>query len=192
MTETSRGTKHASAVALAVSLALLSFVAVPAVRAQGAMQAAPQDSTPNVQLTPDQAARAKSLGKRVKCMCGGCDDAAGLCTHSGGAFAGPCDVAKGELKEIAQRVARGDSDDLILQSFVQEYGPTVLIEPPKSGFNWLAWIMPVLVPLLALLMAVWAILRWRQKAALAPASGPPISADLLERARRAADRESDE
>lgn len=167
-------------------------VYAPAARAQAGMQAAPQDSTPDVQLSVDQAARAKSLGKRVKCMCGGCDDAAGLCTHSGGAFAGPCDVAKGELKEIAQRVARGDSDDLILQSFVQEYGPTVLIEPPKSGFNWLAWIMPVAFPIVALLLVLWAVLRWRHKSALATASGPPISADLLERARRAADRESDE
>jgi cytochrome c-type biogenesis protein CcmH len=123
-------------------------------------------------------------------MCGGCDDAAGLCTHSGGAFAGPCDTAKAELKEIARRVARGDSDDLILQSFVQEYGPTVLIEPPKSGFNWLAWIMPVAFPLVALLL-VWQVVgRWRRRAALAPRSGPPLSADLMERARREAEQRS--
>ena len=32
-------------------------------------------------------------------------------------------------------VARNDSDDLILQAFVQEYGPTVLAEPPTKGFN---------------------------------------------------------
>ena len=145
-----------------------------------------------VQLTPEQTARAKSLGKRVKCMCGGCNDAAGLCTHGGGAFAGPCDTAKAELKEIDQRVARGDSDDLILQSFVQEYGPTVLLEPPKAGFDWLAWIMPVVVPIVALLLVVLVVRRWHQRAALAPASGPPLSAELLERARRAVNKESDE
>jgi cytochrome c-type biogenesis protein CcmH len=159
---------------------------------QLAPNATPPDATPTVQLTPEQAARAKSLGKRVKCMCGGCDDAAGLCTHSGGAFAGPCDTAKAELKEIDARVARGDSDSLILQSFVQEYGPTVLIEPPKSGFDWLAWIMPVAFPIVALFL-VWQVLRkWHRRAALAPASGPPISAEMLERARREADKESDE
>jgi cytochrome c-type biogenesis protein CcmH/NrfF len=159
---------------------------------QLAPNAAPPDSQLAVQLTPEQAARAKSLGKRVKCMCGGCDDAAGLCTHSGGAFAGPCDTAKAELKEIDARVARGDSDSLILQSFVQEYGPTVLIEPPKAGFDWLAWIMPVLFPFVALLL-VWQVVRkWHRRAALAPASGPPLSAEMMDRARREADKESDE
>ncbi|MGC2331627.1 MAG: cytochrome c-type biogenesis protein CcmH, partial [Candidatus Acidiferrales bacterium] len=159
---------------------------------QLAPNATPPDATPAVHLTPEQAARAKSLGKRVKCMCGGCDDAAGMCTHSGGAFAGPCDTAKAELKEIDARVARGDSDSLILQSFVQEYGPTVLIEPPKAGFDWLAWIMPVAFPLVALFL-VWQVVRkWHRRATLAPASGPPLPAEIMERARREADEESDE
>jgi cytochrome c-type biogenesis protein CcmH len=175
--------------ALALTAAL---VCEAAPRAEEATQAAQPDVTPAVQLTPAQAARAKSLGKRVKCMCGGCDDAAGMCTHSGGAFAGPCDTAKAELKEIDQRVARGDSDDLILQSFVQEYGPTVLIEPPKSGFDWLAWIMPVAFPFVALLLVWQVVRRWHRRAALAPASGPPLSAELMDRARQEADKESDE
>jgi cytochrome c-type biogenesis protein CcmH/NrfF len=186
-----------------ILLAALGLGLAPAVRAQDsqaaqqdsqrlAPNAAPPDTQAVVQLTPEQAARAKSLGKRVKCMCGGCDDAAGLCTHSGGAFAGPCDTAKAELKEIDQRVARGDSDSLILQSFVQEYGPTVLIEPPKAGFDWLAWIMPVLFPFVALLL-VWQVVRkWHRRAALAPASGPPLSDEMMDRARREADKESDE
>jgi cytochrome c-type biogenesis protein CcmH/NrfF len=159
---------------------------------QLAPNATPPDDTPAVALTPPQAARAKSLGKRVKCMCGGCDDAAGMCTHSGGAFAGPCDTAKAELKEIDRRVSRGDSDDLILQSFVQEYGPTVLIEPPKAGFDWLVWIMPVVFPIVALILVWQVVRRWHRRAELAPASGPPVSADLMERARRAADKEPDE
>jgi len=200
------GRRNFSALATALLFVLASLAAVPAARAQDNSQtsesqqesrqlapnATPPGDTPGVALTPAQSARAKSLGKRVKCMCGGCDDAAGMCTHSGGAFAGPCDTAKAELKEIDQRVARGDSDDLILQSFVQEYGPTVLIEPPKSGFDWLAWIMPVVFPLVALLLVVWVVRRWHHKAALAPASGPPISPELIERARHASDRDSDE
>jgi cytochrome c-type biogenesis protein CcmH len=159
---------------------------------QVAPNATPADETPAVALSPAQTTRAKSLGKRVKCMCGGCDDAAGMCTHSGGAFAGPCDTAKAELKEIDQRVARGDSDDLILQSFVQEYGPTVLIEPPKAGFDWLVWIMPVLFPFVAVILVWQVVRRWHRRAELAPASGPAIPADLIERARQAASKESDE
>ena len=62
---------------------------------------------------------------------------------------------EGNAKRSDAARRRGDSDDLILQSFVQEYGPTVLSEPPpKKGFNWLAWIVPIAAPLLALLLAL--------------------------------------
>jgi cytochrome c-type biogenesis protein CcmH/NrfF len=139
-----------------------------------------------------QTDRAKSLGKRVKCMCGGCEDAAGLCTHGGGDFAGPCDTAKAELKEVDAGVARGDSDDLILQSSVQEYGSTVLVEPPKSGFSWLVWIAPIAAPLIAFFLIWEVVRRWRHRAALAPAGGPAISPDLLARARSEAAKDPNE
>ena len=139
----------------------------------------------------DNADRAKALSKKVMCMCGGCNDTAGTCNHTGGAFSGPCDTAKAMQKEVADRVARGDSDDLILQSFVQEYGPTVLPEPPKKGFTWLVWVMPILAPLVALYLIWEVVRRWRRQT-LAPAGGPPVSPELLDRARREVERESDE
>jgi cytochrome c-type biogenesis protein CcmH/NrfF len=96
------------------------------------------------------------------------------------------------LKELDDRVARGDSDDLVLQSFIQEYGQTVLVDPPKTGFTGLVWIMPIVAPLLALYLIWELVRRWRHKAVLAPAGGPAISADLIERARREADKEENE
>ena len=69
--------------------------------------------------TQAQDDRAHQVGKKVKCMCGGCNDSAGTCFHVGGAFSGPCETAKGMLKKIDQQIAHGDSDDLIVQSFVQ-------------------------------------------------------------------------
>jgi cytochrome c-type biogenesis protein CcmH len=145
---------------------------------------AQQTDAPAPVLNAQQAARGQALGKRMKCMCGGCDDAAGMCTHSGGSFAGPCDTAKAELKEVDARVARGESDDLISQDFVQEYGPTVLVEPPKRGFSWLAWIMPVAFPIIAVLLVWGVVQRWRERAALTLAGGPPIDPELLARAHR--------
>jgi cytochrome c-type biogenesis protein CcmH/NrfF len=140
----------------------------------------------------EDAARAKALSKKVMCMCGGCNDTAGTCNHTGGAFSGPCDTAKAMQKEVAQRVDRGDSDDLILQSFVQEYGPTVLPDPPKKGFTWLVWIAPIAAPLIALFLIWEVVRRWRRRMELAPAGGPGISPELLDRARRESDKESDE
>ncbi len=140
-----------------------------------------------------QEARSRALSLKLRCMCGGCDDTVGTCKHSGGPFAGPCDAAaKPMLKEINERIARGESDDLILQDFVQEYGPTVLISPPAKGFNWLVWIAPVLLPILAVALVWEVVRRWRRRAVLAPAGGPAISPELIDRARREAGKEIDE
>ncbi len=91
------------------------------------------------------APRAKKLANGLKCMCGGCEDSAGQCSHPGGSFSGPCETARGMQKDLDDRVAKNESDDAILAAYVTQYGPTVLVEPPKKGFDLLAWIMPVLV-----------------------------------------------
>jgi cytochrome c-type biogenesis protein CcmH/NrfF len=133
--------------------------------------------------------RAKALSKRVLCMCGGCEDSAGLCNHPGGTFSGPCETARGMQKDLDAHVTRGESDDQILQAMVEQYGPTVLVEPPKKGFDLLAWVMPIVVPLIALVLVWEVVRRWRHKATLAPAGGPPVNAEFLARAQREAGRE---
>jgi hypothetical protein len=136
--------------------------------------------------------RGKDVGKRMMCMCGGCSDSVTGCTHTGGSFSGPCETAKGMQKEVDQHVARGESDQTILDAFVAEYGPTVLLEPPKRGFNLLAWIFPVAIPLIALILVWEVVRRWKRKTALAPAGGPPIDHEFLARAQREASRDDRE
>jgi cytochrome c-type biogenesis protein CcmH/NrfF len=46
--------------------------------------------------------------------------------------------------ELAAGIQRGDSDDLVLQAFVQKYGATILAAPTTTGFNRVAWVMPYL------------------------------------------------
>jgi len=139
---------------------------------------------------PLDGAGAKKLGNRVMCMCGGCNDTAAKCNHMGGNFSGPCETAQAELKELNDRVGQGKSDDLVLQSFVQEYGPTVLISPPATGFDLWAWLMPVIAPLIGIALVWMVVARWRRK--LAAAGAPPISPELLARARSDISRHSDE
>jgi cytochrome c-type biogenesis protein CcmH len=132
-----------------------------------------------------QTDRAKALGQKLMCVCG-CNQILTACNHVG------CQYSHKMLQELDALVARNESDDLILQAFVQEYGPTVLSEPPAKGFNWMAWIVPIVAPLIAL-FAVWEVVRrWRQRAALAPATGgPPVSAELLARAKHEVDESDD-
>jgi cytochrome c-type biogenesis protein CcmH/NrfF len=133
---------------------------------------------------------AKAVAKRLMCMCGGCQDSAGLCSHPGGTFSGPCETARGMQKDLDARVARNESDDAILQAYVEQYGPTVLVEPPKKGFDLLAWVMPVLLPLIALVLVWQVVRRWKQKAALAPAGGAPIDSQFLARVQNESGRET--
>ena len=56
---------------------------------------------------------------------------------------------------------RGDSNQLILQNFVQKYGPTVLAAPPQHGFDLMAWIAPGLFLLLATLGTALLIRKWK-------------------------------
>jgi cytochrome c-type biogenesis protein CcmH/NrfF len=140
---------------------------------------------------------AHRLGAKIRCMCGGCNDSAGACYHVGGAFSGPCDTAKGMLKVVDDRIAKGDSDDLIVQSFVQEYGQAVLTEPPHSGFAGLAWWIPGLALAAGLALVVAVISRWRKRLVPEPAlagagNAPAISSELLERARAQAARDTED
>ena len=99
------------------------------------------------------------------------------------------------LKELDQSVTRGDSEDVITQAFVQEFGTKVYAEPPKSGLSLVAWSLPSVYLLVGTVIVIFVILRWRGRSASRPAAaGVPagISPDDLERARRQAARETED
>jgi cytochrome c-type biogenesis protein CcmH len=126
-----------------------------------------------------QTDRAKSLGKRMLCMCG-CNQILTECNHVG------CTMSSQMLKELDERVARNESDDLTLQSFIQEYGVAVMAQPASKGFGLVAWVLPVVAVLLGLWLVTIVLERWRKRAA-APA--PKVSPEMLERARREMEKE---
>jgi cytochrome c-type biogenesis protein CcmH len=47
-------------------------------------------------------------------------------------------------QEIALKLEAGEDAASIKQYFLDQYGPQILGEPPRQGFNWLAWILPVI------------------------------------------------
>jgi cytochrome c-type biogenesis protein CcmH len=46
--------------------------------------------------------------------------------------------------EIQKKIDSGMTESQIVDSFVAEYGQTVLSAPPKAGFNLTAWLLPFL------------------------------------------------
>jgi len=104
----------------------------------------------------DVDARFSKLGHQLMCMCG-CNQILLECNHVGCAYS---ERMRGELTAAMERA---DSDSLVLQSFVQKYGNTVLSSPISSGFNVIAWIMPFAVFALATTIAVWLVRRRKER-----------------------------
>ena len=44
---------------------------------------------------------------------------------------------------IRVRIAAGDTKSEIKAKLVDQFGPTILAVPPRKGFDWLAWLLPI-------------------------------------------------
>jgi cytochrome c-type biogenesis protein CcmH len=141
-----------------------------------------------------QTDRAKQIGGKLVCgvgtsMCN-CRQILTQCNHVG------CMNSSAMLKTLDQKVAKGDAEESILQAFILEYGREVLAEPPKSGFNMIAWLMPSFYLLGGAALVVLVISRWRKRpaaqAAGTSAAASQLSPEFLERARAEAARQTED
>ena len=142
-------------------------------------------SSAQAQESP-RADRIKKIGGKFMCMCG-CNQGLTQCNHVG------CTTSTRMLKQIDEALQRGDSEQAITQSFVQNFGTQVYPEPPKSGFSLVAWVLPSMYLLLGTILVIFVIVRWRSRM-LAPTSSlyhsDGISPEVLERGRARAARET--
>lgn len=82
-----------------------------------------------------------------------------------------------QMKEmIAIKLAEGVGEEEIRAYFLDQYGPQVFGEPPREGFNWLAWILPVLGLFGGGLFVWFVIRRMIQPYPVAPAAPPQTAA----------------
>jgi cytochrome c-type biogenesis protein CcmH len=63
--------------------------------------------------------------------------------------------------EIAADVAAGKSDDQILTSIEDAYGPSILLSPPTTGLGTLLWVVPLAVVLVLVVVGLRLRRRWR-------------------------------
>src|SRR5689334_3500058 len=47
--------------------------------------------------------------------------------------------------QVKEQIGLGKNKEQIVSYFVDRYGPWILREPPKQGFNLLAWLVPSLL-----------------------------------------------
>ena len=67
-------------------------------------------------------------------------------------------IARQMRQMVRDQLTQGANQAEILEFFAQRYGPDILASPPKSGFNLLAWIFPV-VGMAVALIAGWLVIR---------------------------------
>jgi cytochrome c-type biogenesis protein CcmH len=134
---------------------------------------------------PSTDARFKDLGHRMMCTCG-CGQILLECNHVG------CQSSDKMRDQLMAALDKGDNDDLILQGFVQQYGPTVIAAPTATGFNRIAWIMPFVVLALGIAFAVHIVRSWKNRPTPALADGITIpQGNELDQLRAKARKETD-
>jgi cytochrome c-type biogenesis protein CcmH len=79
------------------------------------------------------------------------------CNHVG------CPDSDRMIGELRQQVAGGGTDTSIMNWFVAKYGATILAAPMRGGFDNVAWIMPVVVFVLATLGTAILIRIWMRR-----------------------------
>jgi cytochrome c-type biogenesis protein CcmH len=72
---------------------------------------------------------------------------------------------------IRQMLAEGKSEQEIKQYFVDNYGARVLSEPPRTGLNWLVYILPPAIILAGAFMLFRALRAWTRPGAASAEAG---------------------
>lgn len=81
-----------------------------------------------------------------------------------------------ELREALAVDARaGKSGDAIIASYVSKHGQKILVSPPASGFNLIAWTGPAIGLLGAAVMIAFMVRRWQRASAAHPTETVPAS-----------------
>jgi cytochrome c-type biogenesis protein CcmH/NrfF len=123
------------------------------------------------------------LGHNLMCECG-CNQVLLECNHVG------CSTSEQMRQELKLSMDRGDKDDVVLAGFVAKYGPPVLSAPTTTGFNRVAWIMPVVIFVAAFATAVLVIRAWKGHSPRPPSNSIGSSPGELDEFRRRAREET--
>lgn len=103
-------------------------------------------------------------------------------------------AAKRQRAYINELIADGLDEQQIKDRLVVEYGKGVLIEPPGSGFDLTAWVVPIAGFLFGAAVLALLLVRWRRRPAEHTDPDPagvarlsPADAELVDEALRERD-----
>jgi cytochrome c-type biogenesis protein CcmH len=90
-------------------------------------------------------------------------------------------VARRMKTYIRERIAAGASEAQIKDELVAQFGPAVLAEPAKEGFDLLAWALPLAAAALGAGVVGVLVWRWSRAREPEPAAGEPLDPELERR-----------
>ena len=126
---------------------------------------------------PALAKRFNEVSDDLVCQCG-CNMGLRVCNHEN------CPSALPMRHEIEEKLQAGASDDSITAGFVKEYGDKVLAEPPATGFNLAAYVMPGFAVLIGLFIVATFASRMSNKRRLSTGPATPVDPETRERIER--------
>ena len=112
-------------------------------------------------------ARFNRPGHDLVCTCG-CGEILLECNHTS------CPDSPGEIADLHAQLDSGASDDAVFKFFAVKYGPTVLAEPNRGGFDDVAWIGPFAFLLLGIVLILLLLRLWQRKNARLAAGLPQV------------------
>lgn len=134
--------------------------------------------------------RYNSIGHRMMCTCDvepaamgpkGCRQVLLECTHNS------CEPSRRMRRELNAALLKGDTNDMVLNSFVKEYGTSVLVVPRMSDIPRRLWVLASVVLLVLAASIVFAFVRKQHSrpamVATPRSDSPYIDPDLLRRIR---------
>lgn len=126
---------------------------------------------------PALAKRFNKVSDDLVCQCG-CNMGLRVCNHEN------CPSAIPMRHEIEEKLQAGASDDTITTAFVKEYGDKVLAEPPATGFNLAAYVMPGFAVVIGLFIVATFANRWSSRRRLSTGPASPVDPEVRERIER--------
>jgi cytochrome c-type biogenesis protein CcmH len=85
----------------------------------------------------------------------------------------PTQACKEWREEIRSMLVDGKSEAEIKQHFVDYYGARVLAEPPRTGLNWLVYVVPPILIVIGAFVLFRALRSWSQSSDKASDSPEP-------------------
>jgi cytochrome c-type biogenesis protein CcmH len=136
-------------------LAYAALLAVVPARSTASLASQQPADTARVQTTKDSVLEARTSAVAAQLRCPVCQ---GLSLQDS-----PSELAQSMRAVVRDQLAHGQTPDEVKAYFVSKYGEWILLAPKPSGFNLVAYAVPVLVILGGGALIFLAVRRWTSR-----------------------------